>query len=97
MVLGISPRLEGEEGQSIESDLGGDRIDIGLPGSQEDLLKVIYQLGKPIVLVLTGGSALSFNFAKENVPSILYTWYPGEEGGDCHPYPKPARSLKRCE
>lgn len=81
LVLGISPRLEGEEGQSIESDLGGDRIDIGLPGSQNELLKAIYELGKPIVLVLTGGSALSFNFAKEKIQSILYAWYPGEEGG----------------
>ncbi|MFX0075893.1 MAG: glycoside hydrolase family 3 C-terminal domain-containing protein [Candidatus Hermodarchaeota archaeon] len=81
LILGISPRLEGEEGQAIESDLGGDRLDIGLPGSQEDLLKIIYNQGKPIVLLLTGGSALSFNFAKDKIPSILYVWYPGEEGG----------------
>lgn len=81
LVLGISPRLEGEEGQAIESDLGGDRLEIGLPGSQEGLLKAIYGIRKPIVLVLTGGSAISFNFAKENIPSILFSWYPGEEGG----------------
>ena len=81
LVLGISPRLEGEEGQSIESDLGGDRTHIGLPGSQNELLKAIFELGKPIVLILTGGSALSFNFAKEKIQSILYAWYPGEEGG----------------
>ena len=81
LVLGISPRLEGEEGQATESDLGGDRLDIKLPGSQEDLLKTIYDQNKPIVLILTGGSALSFNFAKEKIPSIIYAWYPGEEGG----------------
>ena len=81
LVLGISPRLEGEQGQSIESDLFGDRLDIGLPGSQNSLLKTIHELGKPIVLILTGGSALSFEKAKENIPAILFAWYPGEEGG----------------
>ncbi|MHA1106800.1 MAG: glycoside hydrolase family 3 C-terminal domain-containing protein [Promethearchaeota archaeon] len=81
MVLGISPRLEGEQGQAIESDLFGDRIDIGLPGSQNSLLNKIHKLGKPIVLILTGGSALSFEQAKEKIPAILFVWYPGEEGG----------------
>jgi beta-glucosidase len=81
LVLGISPRLEGEQGEAVESDLQGDRLDIKLPGSQEDLLKELYHLKKPIILVLTGGSALSFSFAKKNIPSILYAWYPGEEGG----------------
>jgi beta-glucosidase len=81
LVLGISPRLEGEQGEAVESDLQGDRYDIQLPGSQEELLMELYKLGKPIVLILTGGSALSFSFAKRNIPSILYAWYPGEEGG----------------
>ena len=81
LVLGISPRLEGEQGEAVESDLQGDRLDIKLPGSQDELLKELYNLGKPIVLVLTGGSALTFPFAKKNIPSILYAWYPGEEGG----------------
>ena len=81
LVLGISPRLEGEEGQATESDLEGDRLEIGLPGSQKDLLKTIQGIGKPIVLILTGGSAISFNFAKEHIRSILFSWYPGEEGG----------------
>jgi beta-glucosidase len=81
LILGISPRLEGEEGDAIESELRGDRLDISLPGSQEDLLKALYSQGKPIALILTGGSALSFNYAKDNIPSILYAWYPGEEGG----------------
>jgi beta-glucosidase len=81
LALGISPRLEGEQGEAVESDLEGDRLDIKLPGSQGELLKELYKLNKPIVLVLTGGSALTFSFAKENIPSILYAWYPGEVGG----------------
>jgi beta-glucosidase len=80
-VLGLSPRLEGEEGEAAESDLRGDRIDLDLPGDQEMLLKTINELGKPVILVLTGGSAISINYAQENVPGIIEAWYPGEEGG----------------
>jgi len=81
MVLGISPLFEGEEGNASDSVASGDRIDLDLPGVQEDLLKEIHKTGKPIVLILTSGSALSVNFSKENVPAILQAWYPGEEGG----------------
>jgi beta-glucosidase len=38
-------------------------------------------VGKPVVLVLTNGSALSVNWAKDHVNAILDAWYPGEEGG----------------
>ncbi len=81
MVLGISPLFEGEEGQANESKATGDRINLDLPGVQEDLLKVIHETGKPIVLILTSGSALSVNYANKNIPAIIQAWYPGEEGG----------------
>ena len=38
--------------------------------------------GRPVVLVLTGGSPIELNWAKENVPAILMVWYPGEAGGE---------------
>ncbi len=81
MVLGISSLIEGEEGQARESEAGGDRLHLDLPGVQEDLLKKVHETGKPIILVLTSGSALSVNYAKENIPAIIQAWYPGEEGG----------------
>jgi len=81
MVLGISHLFEGEEGQTEESEATGDRISLDLPGVQNDLLKVIHETGKPIVLILTSGSALSINYAKEHIPAIIQAWYPGEEGG----------------
>ena len=37
--------------------------------------------GKPLVVVLTNGSALAVNWAKEHANAILDAWYPGEEGG----------------
>ena len=80
-VMGLSARLEGEEGAAKDSDAGGDRRDITLPGRQEELLKILHATGKPIVLVLTGGSALAIPWAKQNIPAIIMSWYGGEEAG----------------
>jgi beta-glucosidase len=61
---------------------GNDRIDLRLPGVQEELLKALKETGKPIVLVLVNGRPLSIVWEKENIPAILEAWYPGEEGGN---------------
>jgi beta-glucosidase len=82
MVMGITPSVEGEQLQlKVEGFDGGDRTDIALPKSQEELIKEIHALGKPVVLVLLGGSALAVNWANDHVGAILNAWYPGEEGG----------------
>jgi beta-glucosidase len=81
-VLGITSELEGEERQVNEPGfLGGDRTSIDLPQPEEDLLEALRATGKPVVLVLTNGSALAVNWAKDHVNAILDAWYPGEEGG----------------
>jgi len=81
-VLGITSELEGEERQVNEPGfLGGDRTSIDLPQPEEDLLEALVATGKPVVLVLTNGSALAVNWAKDHVNAILDAWYPGEEGG----------------
>ncbi len=82
--LGYSPLLEGEEGDAageLEADGSGDRTRIGLPGRQLELLQKLSALGKPVVLVLTGGSPIELNWAAEHIPAILMVWYPGEQGG----------------
>ncbi len=82
LVLGLSPEVEGEEMPvRIPGFEAGDRTDIGLPAPQEALLRRVAGLGKPVVLVLLGGSAITVNWADENVPAILHAWYGGEEGG----------------
>ena len=81
-VGGITPGLEGEEMEvPLEGFRGGDRTDIRLPKVQEALLKAVQATGKPVVLVLTSGSALAINWANGNIPAIMQTWYSGEEGG----------------
>jgi len=82
MFLGLSPLVEGEEMEvPFEGFRGGDRTSIDLPKPQEELLKGVAALGKPVVLVLLNGSALAVNWANEHEPAILESWYPGEEGG----------------
>ncbi|MGB4373841.1 MAG: glycoside hydrolase family 3 C-terminal domain-containing protein [Halanaerobiales bacterium] len=81
MCLGLSPDFEGEEGAVAESDGGGDKVDLKLPGLQLELLQAISQLGKPIVLVLLNGSPVELNWPHDNVEAIVEAWYPGEEGG----------------
>jgi beta-glucosidase len=83
LVLGLNQRLEGEE-MTIEVDgfKGGDRTHLNLPKPQEDLLKAIKATGKPIVLVLLNGSALSINYAAENIDAIITAGYPGQQGGN---------------
>ncbi|MEJ5995957.1 glycoside hydrolase family 3 C-terminal domain-containing protein [Pedobacter sp. Du54] len=81
-VGGISPRLEGEDLKiKVPGFLGGDKTDLNLPQVQTDLLKELKKLGKPIVLVLLNGSALSINWENENLDAIVEGWYGGERGG----------------
>jgi beta-glucosidase len=80
--LGLSSELEGEEMSVHAAGFeGGDRTRIELPQPQADLLKLLYGLHKPVVLVLTTGSAIAIPWAAEKLPAILVAWYPGEQGG----------------
>ena len=81
-VLGITSELEGEE-MPVDEDgfKGGDRTSLDLPKPEQELLEAVSATGKPVVLVLANGSALSVNWAKQNVNAILESWYAGEEGG----------------
>jgi beta-glucosidase len=82
LVLGLTPRLEGEEMDlKIAGFRGGDRTSLDLPATQQRLLERVTTLGKPTVLVLLNGSALAVNWAQQNVPAILEAWYPGQAGG----------------
>jgi beta-glucosidase len=72
MVLGENADMAGE---------AASRASLDLPGRQNELLKAVVALGKPVVLVLLNGRPLSICWAAENVPAILEAWEPGSEGG----------------
>jgi beta-glucosidase len=81
-VVGITSQLEGEEMKvDVDGFKGGDRTSLDLPKPEEDLLKALKSAGKPLIVVLMNGSALSVNWANENADAILDAWYSGEEGG----------------
>ncbi len=83
LVLGLSQRLEGEE-MSIKIDgfLGGDRTKLNLPAVQENLLNTISATGKPVIVVLMNGGALSVNNAQEKAAAVILAGYPGQQGGN---------------
>jgi beta-glucosidase len=72
LVLGENADMAGE---------AASRASLDLPGRQEELLRAVAALGKPVVLVLLNGRPLSIVWAAENVPAILEAWEPGTEGG----------------
>ena len=79
--LGLDASLEGEEGDTSNQYGSGDKADLKLPGQQEELLKIAYASGKPVILALMAGSALAVDWAQEHVSAILQCWYPGAQGG----------------
>ncbi len=58
------------------------RSNIHFSGVQEDLLKEIAKTGKPIILMINAGRPLVFDWASENIPTIVYTWWLGTEAGN---------------
>jgi beta-glucosidase len=72
LCVGLNGSQEGE---------GRDRTAIELPDTEENLIRAVIATGKPVVVVLTSGSALAANYAAEHAAAVLSAWYGGEEAG----------------
>jgi len=59
-----------------------DRAFLRLPGHQEELIEAVAEAGKPVVVVVIGGSAVTMSPWLDRVAAVLFAWYPGEEGGN---------------
>lgn len=81
LCLGLTPQLEGEEGDAYNSDLGGDKPGLALPKVQLDLFDMMKSVGKPIIVVNISGSAIDLRFAEDNAAAVLQCFYPGQDGG----------------
>lgn len=57
------------------------RADIRLPGAQEELIRELAQVGKPLVLVIMAGRPLALEGIEPHVDAILHAWHPGSMGG----------------
>jgi beta-glucosidase len=83
LVVGLTANLEGEQMDiHLDGFQGGDRTDLGLPRPQEELIRAVAALGKPVVLVAMSGSALALNWEQSHIPAIIAAWYPGQAAGE---------------
>ena len=82
-VGGLTGDVEGEEMRvNFPGFAGGDRTNLLLPQSQQKLLDALVATGKPVILVLTAGSAIAVDREQAKLPAILMAWYPGQRGGN---------------
>lgn len=79
--LGLNPEIEGEQGDTGNSDASGDKLNLDLPGKQLELLKAVVATGTKTVAVILAGSALDLSWANEHVDALVQAWYPGPYGG----------------
>ncbi|HEX2606047.1 MAG TPA: glycoside hydrolase family 3 N-terminal domain-containing protein, partial [Flavisolibacter sp.] len=80
-VIGWTPVYEGEEGDAFLSRNGGDRDNLELPAAHIKLLKELRKKGKPVIAVVTAGSAVNIAAIEPYADAIILAWYPGEQGG----------------
>jgi len=61
---------------------GRDRVSLRLPGVQEEVVKTICEVGKPVILIHIGGRPMELGWMEKRRDAILEAWLPGEEGGN---------------
>ncbi|HVS98650.1 MAG TPA: glycoside hydrolase family 3 N-terminal domain-containing protein [Puia sp.] len=83
-VIGLTPVMEGEEGDAFLAPHGGDRTDLSLPAAHIAYIKALRRsIGhKPLIVVVTAGSAVDLSPLTPYADAILLAWYPGEQGGN---------------
>ncbi|MBQ7540737.1 MAG: glycoside hydrolase family 3 C-terminal domain-containing protein [Clostridia bacterium] len=81
MTMGMSPRMESEEGDACDSTAGGDRADLELPAVQKELYEAVLATGTPIVFVNVSGSCVSLCRQQETANAVVQCFYPGAMGG----------------
>jgi beta-glucosidase len=80
-VIGLTPLYEGEEGDAFLTT--GDKKTLDLPASHIAYLKALRKASnKPIIAVITAGSAVDVSSIAPYADAIIFAWYPGEQGGN---------------
>lgn len=70
-------------GEPLElSGEAASRAQITLPDGQEELLKKLMAIGKPVVAVVFSGRPLAMPWAAEHLPAIVMAWHLGVEAGN---------------
>ena len=81
VVIGSASASLARDYSNCTSGEGFDLSDLNPTGVQNELVKKIFETGKPTIVVLVQGKPFSIPWIKDNVPAIIEAWYPGEMGG----------------
>ncbi len=81
-VIGFTPVYEGEEGDAFLADGRGDRKNLSLPAAHIAFMKALRKTKKPVIAVITAGSAVDISAIEPYADAIILAWYPGEQGGN---------------
>jgi beta-glucosidase len=81
LCLGLDATVEGEQGDTGNSEAGGDKLDLHLPDCQRRLLDTVLETGKPVILVISGGSPFDLSDPHERCDAVIMDWYGGGMGG----------------
>jgi beta-glucosidase len=82
-VIGLTPVYEGEEGDAFLAAKGGDKPNMSLPASHIAFMKALRKDNKkPVIAVITAGSAVDISAIEPYADAIILAWYPGEQGGN---------------
>lgn len=83
-VIGLTAVMEGEEGDAFLAPHGGDKVDLQLPAAHIAYIKALRKniRNKPLIAVVTAGSAVDLSTIEQYVDAIVLAWYPGEQGGN---------------
>lgn len=82
-VIGLTPVYEGEEGDAFLAPGRGDKKSLSLPDAHIAYIRALRKGNKkPIIAVVTAGSAVDLTSIEPYVDAIVLAWYPGEQGGN---------------
>lgn len=82
VVIGLTPVLEGEDGDAFLAANSGDKTTLSIPAAHIKLLQRLKEKGKPVIAVITGGGAVNISEIEPFADAIIFAWYPGEQGGN---------------
>lgn len=81
LFLGTASSSLARDYSNVTCGEGYDQNSLELTGVQEELMKELYAVGKPLILVLVTGKPICISWANDHVPVIVAQWYGGEKAG----------------
>jgi len=79
IVVGDVPRGLPEVRSTVGEN--SSRTSLDLTGRQDDLIRAVAAVGKPVIIVDISGRPVTLNWANRLCPAILQAFFPGMEGG----------------